>query len=142
MKAGTGLVCGTQNWIQALYTVPSVRADQKACFYCAAAMVPCGSLTAAGGMASAALHPGINPLQAFPSLIADMDRLSAGIVVAGLAASLFGTISAVSIGAATLLMKDFFEPLFNTERDERISEERRLGKDCVCTCRSLLSPFL
>src|SRR3546814_17477498 len=64
-------------------------------------------------MASAALHPGINPLQAFPSLIADMDRLSAGIVVAGLAASLFGTISAVSICAATLLMKDFFEPLFN-----------------------------
>src|SRR3546814_9141962 len=72
-------------------------------------------------MASAALHPGINPLQAFPSLIADMDRLSAGIVVAGLAASLFGTISAVSIGAATLLMKDFFEPLFNKERDERRS---------------------
>src|SRR3546814_17752253 len=95
MIAGIGSIFATQHVIQALYTVPNVRAAQKACFYCAAAMVHFGILTAAVGMASAALHPVINPMQAFPRLISDMDRLSAGIVVAGLAASLFGTISAV-----------------------------------------------
>src|SRR3546814_12872781 len=63
MIAGIGSIFATQHVIQALYTVPNVRAAQKACFYCAAAMVPFGILTAAVGMASAALHPGINPLQ-------------------------------------------------------------------------------
>src|SRR3546814_19158051 len=61
MIAGIGSIFATQHVIQALYTVPNVRAAQKACFYCAAAMVPFGILTAAVGMASAALHPGINP---------------------------------------------------------------------------------
>src|SRR3546814_779627 len=56
MIAGIGSIFATQHVIQALYTVPNVRAAQKACFYCAAAMVPFGILTAAvdgvGGFAS------------------------------------------------------------------------------------------
>ncbi len=44
-----------------------------------------------------------------------MDDLLAAIVVAGLAGSLFGTISALSIGAATLLFKDFYHPRRRSE---------------------------
>ncbi len=48
-----------------------------------------------------------------------MDDLLAAIVVAGLAGSLFGTISALSIGAATLLFKDFYHPAVGARMGRR-----------------------
>src|SRR3546814_9553932 len=42
MIAGIGSIFATQHVIQALYTVPNVRAAQKACFSFAAAMVQIG----------------------------------------------------------------------------------------------------
>ena len=119
--AGIGSIFATQHVIQAIHTVPDSRAAQRACFYCAGLMVPFGVLAAGVGMISAAMHPGINSLQAFPAIIVSMDRFSASIVVAGLAASLFGTIAALSISTATLLMKDFFDPLMNRGHDDRRS---------------------
>lgn len=74
-------------------------------------LIPFGVLAAMIGMVCQVLYPGITATAAFPTLVADMSQLPATIVVAGLAASLFGTISALSIGAATLVYKDFYLPL-------------------------------
>ncbi|MGV6477390.1 sodium:solute symporter family protein, partial [Azotobacter vinelandii] len=114
--AGIGSIFSTQYVIQAVNTVSDSGKAQRACFYCATLMVPFGVGAALVGMCSALLFPEIDSLQAFPHLIAQMNSFTAGLVVAGLAGSLFGTISAVSMGSATLLLRDFYEPFFNPTR--------------------------
>ncbi|MCS3419754.1 sodium:solute symporter family protein [Pseudomonas yamanorum] len=118
MIAGIGSIFSTQYVIQAVNTVSHAGKAQRACFYVAVLMVPFGIGAALIGMCSAVLFPNVDSLQAFPTLIASMDQLTAGLVVAGLAGSLFGTISAVSMGSATLLLRDFYEPWFNPEKSD------------------------
>lgn len=70
-------------------------------------------------MCSLVLFPSIKSINAFSALIGQMDGVMAGIVCAGLAASLFGSIAAFSVATATLLYKDFyvdFEGLVHTEK--------------------------
>lgn len=121
MIAGIGSIFSTQYVIQAVNAVSAAGKAQRACFYCAGLMVPFGIGAALIGMCAAVLFPGIESIQAFPRLIGQMDGIAAGLVVAGLAGSLFGTISAVSMGSATLLLRDFYEPYFNPQRDDRRS---------------------
>ncbi|MCE4226904.1 sodium:solute symporter family protein [Methylobacterium sp. C25] len=109
--AGIGAVFSTQYVIQAINTVPDGQTARKASFYCAVLLVPFGILAALVGVCASAALPGIKPIDALPQLIARMDSGLAAIVVAGVAGSLFGTISALSIGAATLIYKDFYLPL-------------------------------
>lgn len=109
--AGTGAVFSTQYVLQAISTVGDAAKAQKASFYTSVLLIPFGIAAAVCGMCAAVLFPNINSLQAFPMIVAQMDSLMAAIVVAGLAASLFGTISAISIGTATLLYKDFYLPI-------------------------------
>lgn len=115
MVAGIGAVFSTQYVIQAINTVQDGRTARQASFYCAFLFVPFGIGAALVGVCAAALLPGIPAIQALPGLIARMDDLLAAIVVAGLAGSLFGTISALSIGAATLLFKDCYHPRRRSE---------------------------
>lgn len=103
--------------IQAISTVSDGAKAQRASFYSAILLIGFSLLAAGIGMCAAVLSPNIPPLQAFPSVIARMDTVTAAFVVAGLAGSLFGTISAVSIGTATLLFKDFYQPLFKDRGD-------------------------
>lgn len=126
MVAGIGAVFSTQYVIQAINTVQDGRTARQASFYCAFLLVPFGIGAALVGVCAAALLPGIPAIQALPGLIARMDDLLAAIVVAGLAGSLFGTISALSIGAATLLFKDFYHP-------------RRRGEDGTSSLRFVRS---
>lgn len=126
MVAGIGAVFSTQYVIQAISTVQDGRTARQASFYCAFLLVPFGIGAALVGVCAAALLPGIPAIQALPGLIARMDDLLAAIVVAGLAGSLFGTISALSIGAATLLFKDFYHP-------------RRRGEDGTSSLRFVRS---
>lgn len=139
MIAGIGSIFSTQYVIQAVTTVSDAGKAQRACFYCAILMIPFGIGAALIGMCSAALFPQVDSLQAFPRLIASMDQLTAGLVVAGLAGSLFGTISAVSMGSATLLLRDFYEPWFNPEKSDAKSlrfvrhHRRRPATDRACS---------
>jgi SSS family solute:Na+ symporter len=72
-------------------------------------------------MCSLALYPNIKSINAFSALIANMDGLMAGVVAAGLAASLFGTVAAVSVATATLLYKDFYVRFVTQQGDEKRS---------------------
>jgi SSS family solute:Na+ symporter len=72
-------------------------------------------------MCSLALFPNIKSIDAFSALIANMDGVMAGVVSAGLAASLFGTIAAISVSTATLLYKDFYARVVTTGGDEKRS---------------------
>jgi SSS family solute:Na+ symporter len=72
-------------------------------------------------MCSAVLYPGVKSIDAFPTLIAHMPAFSASVMVVGLAGALFGGISATTLASATLAMKDFYDPFFNKEKDDRKS---------------------
>jgi SSS family solute:Na+ symporter len=119
--AGIGAVCSTQYVLQAISTVGDGRKARVSSFYTAVLLIPFGIFAAVVGMCAAALFPKIDSLQAFPTLIAQMDNLLATIVVTGLASSLFGSISAISIGTATLIYKDFYLPFLKRGTDEHSS---------------------
>jgi solute:Na+ symporter, SSS family len=106
--AGIGATFSTQYVIQAINTVETRQKAQAASLSAAILLVPFGIATALIGMCSLVLFPGIKSINAFSALIADMNGPMAGVVAAGLAASLFGTIAAISVSTATLLYKDFY----------------------------------
>jgi SSS family solute:Na+ symporter len=116
--AGIGATFSTQYVIQAVNTVDTQQKAQAASLYAALLLVPFGIATALIGMCSLALFPGIKSINALSALIADMNGVMAGLVAAGLAASLFGTIAAISVSTATLLYKDFYTRFVATEHDE------------------------
>jgi SSS family solute:Na+ symporter len=118
LVAGIGAVFSTQYVVQAIATVPTAAKARLASFYSAMLLIPFGIGCAVIGMCARLLYPQIASLDAFPVLISHMDTWMAAIVVAGLAGSLFGSISAVTIGTATLIYRDFYMPLFDTRGDK------------------------
>jgi len=116
--AGIGATFSTQYVIQAINTVETSEKAQVASLSAALLLVPFGIATALIGMCSLVLFPGIKSINAFSALIADMNGPMAGIVAAGLAASLFGTIAAISVSTATLLYKDFYVRFVGADGDE------------------------
>lgn len=119
--AGIGATFSTQYVIQAINTVETRQKAKAASLYTALLLVPFGIATALVGMCSLALFPNIKSINAFSALIEDMNGVMAGVVAAGLAASLFGTIAAISVATATLLYKDFYTRFVTREGDEKRS---------------------
>jgi SSS family solute:Na+ symporter len=107
--------------IQALVSTDNPAVAKRACFYVSSLMIPFGLMAAVIGMCSAVLYPGVKSIDAFPMLIAHMPAFSASIMVVGLAGALFGGISATTLASATLAMKDFYDPMFNKEKNDRKS---------------------
>lgn len=116
--AGTGAVFSTQYVLQAISAVESGVKARTASVYSALLMAPFGLACALVGMCAVVMFPKIAALQAFPAIINEMDSYLGALVVVGLTASLFGTISAISIGTATLLYKDFYKFIARGERTE------------------------
>jgi SSS family solute:Na+ symporter len=121
MIGGIGSIFATQYVIQALVSTDNPAVAKRACFYVASLMIPFGLMAALVGMCSAVLYPGVKSIDAFPTLIAHMPAFSASVMVVGLAGALFGGISATTLASATLAMKDFYDPFFNKEKDDRKS---------------------
>jgi len=119
--AGVGATFSTQYVIQAINTVETQQKAKAASLYTALLLVPFGIATALVGMCSLALFPNIKSIDAFSTLIENMNGVMAGVVAAGLAASLFGTIAAISVSTATLLYKDFYTRFMTKQADEKRS---------------------
>ncbi|MBA5687776.1 sodium:solute symporter family protein [Rugamonas apoptosis] len=121
MIGGIGSIFATQYVIQALVSTDNPMVARRACFYVSSLMIPFGLMAALIGMCSAVLYPGVKSIDAFPTLIAHMPAFSASVMVVGLAGALFGGISATTLASATLAMKDFYDPFFNKEGNDRKS---------------------
>ena len=117
--AGVGAIFATQYVVQAVTTVADPGRAQRAGFYSALMLVPFGILAAVVGMAAAVLYPGITSLDALPTLAVDMHPVVTAIVMCGLVGAILGSIAALIIGSATLLLKDFYRPFFNRDGDDR-----------------------
>jgi len=107
MIGGIGSIFATQYVIQALVSTDNPAVARRACFYVSSLMIPFGLMAAVIGMCSAVMYPGVKSIDAFPTLIAHMPAFSASVMVVGL--------------AGALAMKDFYEPFFNREKDDRKS---------------------
>jgi SSS family solute:Na+ symporter len=140
--AGVGATFSTQYIIQAINTVETPQKAKAASLYTALLMVPFGIGTALIGMCALALYPNIKSINAFSALIANMDGLMAGVVAAGLAASLFGTVAAVSVATATLLYKDFYIRFVTQQGDPQGDENRSLNFIRVTTVIAGLLPIV
>lgn len=121
MIGGIGSIFATQYVIQALVSTDNPAVARRACFYVSGLMIPFGLMAALIGMCSAVMYPGVKSIDAFPTLIAHMPAFSASVMVVGLAGALFGGIAATTLASSTLAMKDFYEPFFNREKDDRKS---------------------
>src|SRR5471032_736555 len=121
MIGGIGSIFATQYVIQALVSTDNPAVAKRACYYVSSLMIPFGLMAALIGMCSAVLYPGMKSIDAFPTLIAHMPAFSASVMVVGLAGALFGGISATTLASATLAMKDFYDPFFNKEKNDRKS---------------------
>jgi SSS family solute:Na+ symporter len=119
--AGMGATFSTQYVIQAINTTDNASSAKIASFSTALFLAPFGVITALVGMCSLALFPHIKSINAFSVLISHMDGPMAGVVAAGLAASLFGSLAAFSVATATLLYKDFYVGLIVKNPSERSS---------------------
>jgi SSS family solute:Na+ symporter len=119
--AGIGATFSTQYVIQAINTVDDPKSAKIASFSTALFLIPFGIITALVGMCSLALFPNIKSINAFAALVERMDGFTAGIVCAGLAASLFGSIAAFAVATATLLYKDFYVGFGGKDRTEKSS---------------------
>lgn len=117
--AGMGATFSTQYVIQAINTTDNAKSARIASFSSAAFLAPFGVIVALAGMISFALFPDIPSINAFSAIIEQMNGAMAGIVTAGLAAALFGSIAAFAVSTATLLYKDFYVDAGGGVRDER-----------------------
>jgi SSS family solute:Na+ symporter len=117
--AGVGAIFATQYVVQAVTTVRDPGRAQRAGFYSALMLVPFGILAAVVGMVAAVLYPGIDSIDALPTLAVDVHPLVTGLVMCGLVGAILGSIAALIIGSATLLLKDFYRPYFNRAGDDR-----------------------
>lgn len=113
--AGGGAMFSTQYVVQSMITVGTAKKARAAGVYTSLILIPYGILAALIGVCALVVHPKIPSLQALPSMVLDLNPVLAGIAVTGLLASVFGVISALTIGSATLLLKDFYQPYFNKE---------------------------
>ncbi|MBW0104101.1 sodium:solute symporter family protein [Pseudonocardia sp. KRD291] len=121
LVAGVGAIFATQYVVQAIATTPDPGKARIATLWSAAILIPFGVLASVVGIAAAVIYPGIDSIQALPSLTVDLPPLVAGFVVAGLAGAIFGTVAAITLACSTLLVKDFIDPNFNSTGDDRRS---------------------
>lgn len=121
--AGIGGIFGSQYVVQSVMTIESPAKARLSGLYAAGVLVVVGVMAALVGMCSAVLFPGIDSIGALPAMIGELSPWFSGIAVAGLMAAMLGTAAAVTIGAATLLHKDFYQcwinPTADSKRDTR-----------------------
>ena len=85
---------------------------RRSTFYAAALCLPLGIALALIGVAAKFLHPTMNSLYALPVFLQGMNPLLAGLVTTSLVASVFVSVSTVALAIASLIMRDFYVPLF------------------------------
>lgn len=109
--ANIGAIFSTQYVIQAIAAISDEHKAKKASLLSGAMIVPIGIMAAVIGMAFKVLQPTSKGIQAIPALATLMDPWLGGVVIAGLVAAVFGTVSAGTLGCTALIMKDVYSPL-------------------------------
>ena len=122
-----GAVFSTQYVIQAICAIKDEHKARKASVLAGVLMIPVGLMSAFIGIAAKYLYPQIKGVSAIPTLAARMDPWFGGLVIAGLVAAVFGTVSASTLGSTALVMKDFYVPLLKPGEKHTLIATRLLS---------------
>lgn len=106
-----GAIFSTQYVIQAINAVGSEAEAKRTSIVTGLLVAPIGIMAAIIGIAAKALFPSIKGIMALPLFATLMNPWLEGIVIAGLVAAVFGTVSACTLGVTALILKDIYIPL-------------------------------
>lgn len=109
--ANIGAIFSTQYVIQAITAIPDEGKAKRASLLSGVMIVPIGIMAAIVGMAFKVLYPTAKGMNSIPTFATLMDPWLGGLVVAGLVAAVFGTVSAGTLGSTALVMKDLYIPM-------------------------------
>ena len=122
-----GAIFSTQFIIQAVTSTPSARGAQRATFYAAAFCLPLGFVLAFIGVAAKFLYPDIKSLYALPVFIDHMPVYVAGFVTTALVASNFVSVCTVALAIASLVVRDFYAPMYKPSKEAELKVTRWLS---------------
>lgn len=119
-----GAIFATQYVVQSVSSLRNRRQALGAGLIASGMLIPAGLLGAYIGVAARGLFPGIDSANAVPMLLHRLGPLTAGLVTAGIVAAAMVSLSALVIGATTLLVKDFYIPLAKPRSTENVTATR------------------
>jgi SSS family solute:Na+ symporter len=106
-----GGMFSTQYIIQGIAATKDQRTAKRASVFAGFLAIPVGLMAAFIGVAAKYAFPHIKGINAIPTLALHMNPWFGGLVVAGLVAAVFGSVSAATLGSTALVIKDFYVPL-------------------------------
>jgi SSS family solute:Na+ symporter len=122
-----GAVFSTQYVIQAIASIKDERKAKNASILAGLLIIPIGIMASFIGLAARFAFPAIKGVNAIPVLATHTSPWWGGLVIAGLVAAVFGTVSAGTLGSTALAMKDFYIPLVKPGEKHKLIATRILS---------------
>ena len=135
-------VISTQSYIQAIFSAANPRTATVGAFAAALIVIPVGLPCSLIGIYMHAAAPDIAPILALPAyLFTHAGTLIGSIAMGGIALSLVGSISGLSLGIGTMLSHDVFAPLLVVKSEGRLLLLHRLTVLLVMALAALFAIF-
>ena len=119
-----GAIFSTQFIMQAISSCTDANQARRASLYAAGLCLPLGIALGLIGVAAKVLHPEIKSLFALPVFLQGMNPLLAGLVTAGLVASVFVSVCTVALAIVSLVMRDFLIPWLKPQQSAELRMTR------------------
>lgn len=120
----TGSIFSTQYILQSMTSSKNEKSAQKATFLAAGLVLPLAGVLALIGVCARYLFPKIDSLYALPVFLGHMNVIAAAFVATGLLAAVFIAVSALSLGAVSLIVEDFYVPHWKPEPQQQLKTTR------------------
>lgn len=120
----TGSIFSTQYILQSMSSSKSEKSAQHATFLAAGLSLPLAIVLALIGVCARFLFPKIDSLYALPAFLSHMNVFVAAFVATGLLAAVFIAVSALSLGAVSLIVQDFYVPHWKPEPKQQLRTTR------------------
>ncbi|MDR3561039.1 MAG: sodium:solute symporter family protein [Negativicutes bacterium] len=124
MVGSVGAVFCTQYVIQAIGSTKDGATAVKASLLAGLLIIPIGLMASVIGIAAKYLYPNIKGLWAIPYFATHMHPVLGGIVISALMATVFGTVSATTLGATALIVRDFYTPWAKPDEKKKLIATR------------------
>jgi len=122
-----GAVFCTQFIVQAISSTKSAEGARRSTYIAAALSIPFSIALGVIGLAAKFTYPDIKSIYALPVFLHEMGPALAGVVTISLVASVFVGVSTVSLAIASLVIKDFYIPMFKPDPQREFRATRLLS---------------
>lgn len=122
-----GAIFSTQYIMQAISSTASAEAASRSTFIAGALALPLGLALGLIGVAARTLHPDVPSLYALPMFLESMNDYVAGFVTVALVASIFAGVSTVALAIASLVVRDFYLPIWQPAPERQLRVTRRIA---------------